>query len=601
MPTSSIDASDLETLHPTTRYAVEIVSGMRVSCKREWQACERHLKDLQRQGTDEFPYVFDESRANRIFDWFERCCRHVRGPFAGQLIKLQPFQKFDLGSIFGWVHQDTGYRRFKKTFNERARGNVKSTEMSGIALYGMCSDCVYPPGHPELKRYEEMPEVECAAVDKEQAKRVWGDAKSMGEKSPDIRKRMRIKRTYVEHISRGGWMRPLSKDTKNKDGLATCIAIIDEYHAHKTSEIHDVIWSGFGKRQQSLMLIITTAGQDAENNPCKKEYDICCKILDGEIIKEDYFVMIRELDKDDNPHDESVWIKANPILQEDNVYSRGLLKQIKSDHDLAYGSGDPAKIREFLIKRCDRWQDDSENKYMSGIMDKWKALAVPRNEFLRLVHGRDCWNGLDLSKSTDLTAAGFVFRLDDGKFAVTAHGFMPEERAAQHEHSDRVPYKVWAKDGWCTLTEGAVTDYGYIKSYIHDMEFDEKWNILEVCYDPYNATHFTQELENEGYTRVEIRQGVQTLSEPTKKFRELVLQGKIVHDGSPVLTWCLSNAVEVQDNNGNIKLSKKHKDDSQRIDLAAAIINAMVRALIDFNPVNVSEFAKDDFLEKLWG
>lgn len=586
MQTSSIE---MDSLHPTNRYAVEIVSGLRPSCKREWQACERHLKDLKRQGTEDFPFVFDESRADRIFDWFEWCCRHVRGPFAGQLIELQPFQKFDLGSIFGWVHQETGQRRFNKAFNMRARGNVKSTEMSGIALYGMCGDCVYPPGNPEFKRYEEMPEIECAAVDREQAKRVWGDAKSMGEKSPDILKRLRIKRTYVEHSSRGGWMRPLSKDTKNKDGLATCIAIIDEYHAHPNSEIHDVIWSGFGKRQQSLMLIITTAGQDAENSPCKKEYDICCKILDGEMPKDDYFIMIRELDKDDSPHDEEAWVKANPILQEENTYSRELLKQIKSDHDLAYGSGDPSKIREFLIKRCDRWQADSENKYMSGIMDKWKALGIKRDEFLKLVRGKDCYVGLDLAKRTDLTADGFVFRLEDGRYAVTAHGFMPEETATKHEHTDRVPYKTWAQEGWCTLTEGAVTDYRYIKSHMHDLEFDEQWKIREVCYDPYNATHFAQEIQSEGYETIEIRQGVQTLSEPTKFFRELVLKGLVVHDGSPLFTWCLSNAVEVQDNNGNIKLSKKHKDDSQRIDLIAAVINAMVRAMVNEDKDSVYE------------
>lgn len=580
---------DLDQLHPTTRYAVEIVSGLRPSCKREWQACERHLKDLQRQGTEEFPFVFDESRANRIFDWFERCCRHVRGPFSGELIQLEPFQKFDLGCIFGWVHKDTGRRRFKKSFNERARGNVKSTEMSGIANYGMCSDCVYPPGHPELKIYEDSPEVECAAVDKDQAKRVWGDAKAMGEKSPDISKRLRIRRTYIEHQSRGGWLRPLSKETKNKDSGAPCIVIIDEYHAHPSSEIHDVLYSGFGKRQQSLMCIITTAGKDAENSPAKKEYDICCKILDGEIIDEHYFVMLRELDKGDDPHDESKWVKANPILQEVNEYSEILLEQIRDEHDKAYGSGDPDKIREFLIKRCDLWQADSENKYMSGCMDKWKALAIPRKDFLDLVRGRECYCGLDLSKSTDLTADGNVFRLDDGRYAVCAYGFMPEERATQHEHSDRVPYMHWARDNWCALTEGAVTDYKYIKSHIHDLEFDEEWKMKEICYDPYNATHFTQELEDEGYTRVEIRQGVQTLSEPTKFFRELVLQGKIVHDGSPLLTWCLSNAVEVQDNNGNIKLSKKHKDDSQRIDLIAAIINAMVRAMVDEDTTSVYE------------
>lgn len=596
MQTYSIDYTNLESLHPTTRYAVEIVLGIRPSCKREWQACNRHLKDLERQGTEEFPYIFDETRANRIFDWFERCCRHVRGPYSGKLIKLEPFQKFDKGCIFGWVHKDTGKRRFKKAFEMRARGNVKSTEMSAIALYGMCGDCVYPPGQPDKKLYESNPEVECAAVDKDQAKRVWGDAKAMGEKSPDILKRLKIKRTYIEHVTRGGFLRPLSKDTKNKDGGAPCIVIIDEYHAHPTSEIHDVLYSSFGKRMQSLMDIITTAGADAENSPCKKEYDICCKILDGEIPAEDYFIMIREIDADDDPHDEKCWVKANPILQSDNEYSKELYQQIKSEHDLAYESGDPSKIREFLIKRMNRWQADSENKYASGWLDKWKQLAVSRETFLELTKNKAGWVGLDLSKTTDLTADAFVTWLDDGCLAVTAHGYMPEDRAKQHEHSDRVPYKQWAKEGWCTLTEGSVTDYRYIKNRLHANELNNGWIYKEFCYDPYNATHFTQDLVNDGYSEeqmVEIRQGVQTLSEPTKKLRELALQGKIVHDGNPLLTWCLSNAIEVSDNNGNIKLSKKHKDDSQRIDLLAAVINAMVRALTNEVKPDINLLAED--------
>lgn len=597
---STYSTEDLQALHPTTRYAVEIVSGLRPSCKREWQACERHLKDLKRQGTEEFPFVFDETRADRIFDWFEKCCRHVRGPMSGELIKLVPFQFFDLGNIFGWVHIETGARRFKKSFNMRARGNVKSTEMSGIGLYGMAGDCIYPPGRPDLRQYESSPEVECAAVDRGQAKRVWGDAKLMAEGSPDIRKRLDIKETYIRHKSRGGFIRPLSKDTKNKDSGASCWVILDEYHAHRTSLIHDTLFSGFGKRWQSHMAIITTAGVDAENSPAKKEYDICCKILDGEIEDETYFIMLRELDNGDDPHDKTNWVKANPILQDDNEYSRGLREQVETEYNLAYGSGDPAKIREFLIKRMDLWQTDSEDKYMTGCMDKFKKLAVSKEEFFRLTHKSDVWLGLDLSKTTDLTATGYVARLPDGRFAVTAHGFMPEERAQQHEHSDRVPYKHWAKEGWCTLTEGSVTDYRYIKTHIHDCELDNGWNILEVCYDPYNATHFTQELEAEGYDRVEIRQGVMTLSEPTKFFRELVLKGLLVHDGSPLLTWCVSNAIEVQDNNGNIKLSKKHKDDSQRIDLLAAIINGMVRAMHgeDYK-VDPNKYAEDDILDKM--
>lgn len=599
MRTSLTNIPDLDTLHPTHRYAVEIVAGLRMSNELEWLACERHLKDLQHQGTEEFPYVFDESRAERIFEWFERCCRHVRGPFSGQPINLVPFQKFDLGCVFGWVHKDSGKRRFVLSYNERARGNVKSTEMSGVALYGMCGDCVYPPDKPEQKRYEDMPEVECAAVDKGQAKRVWGDAQKMGEKSPDILKRLQIKRTYIEHATRGGWLRPLSKDTKNKDSGAPCIVIIDEYHAHPTSEIVDVLRSGFGKRMQSLMMIITTAGKNAENNPCKKERDSLEKMLRGEIpMIETTFVMIRTLDKDDDPHDESKWPKANPILQEDNEYAEELLREIRTEHNEAFNSGDAAKIREWLTKRVNLWQADSEEKYMAGIMDKWKALAVPRKEFLALIKGLSGWAGGDLSKRIDLTADAHVFWLNDGRLAVTAYGFMPEETATKHEHTDRVPYKHWAKEGWCALTPGAVTDYRYIAKHLDEFELDNGVTILEECYDPYNASHFMQEREAAGRIAIEIRQGVQTLSEPTKYFRELVLQDQLVHDGSPLLTWCLSNAVEVTDSNGNIKLSKKHKDDSQRIDLAAAVINALVRAMVNESQFD-TEAATEDYLNMM--
>lgn len=581
MTISLANVPDLDELHPTHRYAVEIVTGqVGLVCKRERQACERHLRDLQRQGTDEFPYVFDETRADRIIEWFERCCRHVRGPFSGQLIELLPFQKFDLGSVFGWVHRETGKRRFTISFNMRARGNVKSTEMSGVALYGLCGDCVYPPYDPSQRRFEESPEIECVAVDKEQAKRVWGDAKAMAEKSPDILKRLKVKRTYVEHKTRAGWMRAMSRETKNKDSGAPCLIIVDEWHAHPTSDVVDTVESGMGKRLQSLMMKITTAGEDAENKPCKKDYDYCCKILDGEVVNENYFVMIRELDKEDDPHDKSLWGKPNPVLRYDNEYASELFAQIEREYTAAFGSGDPTKIRRWMIKRVNCWQSDSENKYMSGLMDKWKALAVPRKDFLELIRGQSGYAGGDLSKRIDLTADAHVIPLDDGRYAITAHGFIPEASVAKHEHSDRVPYRHWAADGWCTITPGSVTDYSFVGTHLDKFESDNQFNVLEECYDPYNASHFMQEREAGGKTVVEIRQGVQTLSEPTKFFRELILQGRIVHDGSPLLTWCLSNAVEVVDNNGNIKLSKKHKDDSQRIDLAAAVIFAMVRAMV---------------------
>lgn len=571
--------TNYDELYVTHRYAQEVADGLRLVCRAELLACRRHLRDLERQGTDEFPYIFDETRADRIFDWFENFCRHVRGPFSGELIQLLPFQYFDLGCVFGWVHRETGKRRFSTSFNLRARGNVKSTEMSGVALFGMCADVIYPPYQPELRRWEEMPEVECAAVDRTQAKRVWGDARAMGLASEEINDCLTIKNTYIINKSRGGWLRPLSKDTKNKDSGAPCIVIIDEYHAHTSSEIVDVLKSGFGKRSQSLMMIISTAGKNAENNPCKKEYDIAIKILEGEMVDESYFAMIRELEPGDDVGNPKTWVKANPILQHDTEYSRNLLKEIKDEYNRAYGSGDPDKVREFLIKRCDLWQQDSEAKFLSSEQLKlWKAAAVPRAEFMKLIKGQEHVAGYDLSKTIDLTAYGGCCNLPDGRVAVWAHGFIPEDAVAIHEKKDNVPYRDWIRDGWVTSTEGAVVDYNAITEYTNDFIDLQGEKPMEDCFDPYNATHYMVELqEMPGRTPVEIRQTTMHLSEATKWLRNLIVSHKVVHDGNPLLTWALANAYAYTDGNENIKLSKKNKDDTQRIDPAAALVNALSR------------------------
>ena len=570
---------DYSDMYVTHRYAQEVVDGLYTVCEMEKLACQRHLRDLERQGTEEFPYVFDETRADRIFDWFENYCYHVRGVFSGQTIQLLPFQYFDLGNVFGWVHKDSGARRFTTAFNLRARGNVKSTEMSGVALYGMCADAIYPPYKPELRDFEEMPEVECAAVDRQQAKRVWGDARSMALKSSQILKKLDVKNTYIRHKTKGGWLRALSKDTKNKDSGAPCIVIIDEYHAHPSSEIVDVLRSGFGKRKQSLMEIISTAGKDAENNPCKAEYEKGRMILRGEMVQENTFVMIRELEEGDDVSNVEHLKKANPVLQFPNEYSAGLLKTIKEEYETAYGTGDPDKIREYLTKRCNIWQQDSEEKYLSTEqLNIWRELAVHRDEFLELLKGCEHIAGYDLSKKIDLTAYGGVADLPDGRVAVWAHGFIPEDSVTAHQKRDRVPYADWIRNGWVTKTDGAVVDYDAVTKYVDECSLAIGSLPKEDCFDPYNATYYMTEMDKkQGRTPVEIKQTTLILSEPTNRLRELIVSRKVVHDGSPLLTWALGNAYAYTDSNGNIKLSKKNKDDSQRIDPAAAVVNALAR------------------------
>lgn len=575
--------------HPAAVYAKQVVYGKLrpLCCPYEIKACQRHLDDLKRQGTPEFPYVFDTTRADRIIRWFGQCIQ-IRGVEHREPIQLQPWQVFDLGCTYGWVHMDSGARRFKRGYSKRARGNFKSTEKSGQCLYHMCGDAMYPPYQPELAVFEMEPEVECAAVDRGQAMRVFGDAKKIAQASPNIEKRLIIPRSNpVVHRTRGGYMRALSKDTKNKDSGAPSYFVVDEYHAHPTSDIYDIGLNSFGKRPQALLDVITTAGDDAQSKPCFREEAYAKRVLDGERTDETYFIMIRELPVGADPHNKDLWLWPNPCLRYPNEYSRSLLEQIETEYTAAYGSNDPYKIRQFLTRRMCQWQSGSVNRYLDeNCMELARKAQVPPEVFADLTDNLECWCGFDLGKRVDLTGVAAVFLLDDGRVAIKAHGFMPENQAQRHEHSDRVPYLDWAKGGYCTLTPGDVTDNSYVDNWITRGEEAHGWDVLEVDYDGHNATDLAIKMcgdrNNEDFC-VEIAQTCAGQNLAVKTFRELLLQGKVVLEESPLLLWCLANAIEIQNNYGDIKLSKKHKDDTERIDPVAAAMNALARALIRRN------------------
>lgn len=577
--------------HPVSVYAKQVTQGKLrdMCCPYEIMACQRHLDDLKRQGTEEFPYVFDETRADRIVRWFAQCIQ-VRGPYARQPIQLQPWQIFDQGCIYGWVHKDTGARRFNRTYSKRGRGNVKSTEVSCKCLYHMCGDAIYPPYRPELARFELEPEVECAAVDRGQAMRVFGDAKKIAAASPNIAKRLVLpKSNPIVHRTRGGFMRALSKDTRNKDSGAPSYFEVDEYHAHQTAEIYNLGLNSFGKREQSLLDVITTAGDGAESKPCFREEEYAKRVLeDPSVVDERYFVMIRELPLGADPHDKRLWTMPNPVLRYPNEYSANLLEQIESEYASAYGSGDPAKVRDFLTRRMCQWQAESPNSYLDArLMDLARKAQVPRDAFAALTDGLPCNCGFDLGKRIDLSGAGAVFVLPDGRIGVKAHGFLPENAATRHEQTDRVPYRAWARGGYCTLTPGDVTDNSYVYNWICQGERERAWKVDEVDYDGHNATdlaiRMNEERNREDFC-VEVSQTCAGQNLAVKGFRELLLQGRLVLEENPLLIWCLGNAIEIQNNYGDIKLNKKHKDDSQRIDPLAAVMNALARVLVKEPP-----------------
>lgn len=560
-------------------YSKDVVEGKIIACQKHKWSCERFLKDIEREGTAEFPFIFDESKAERFFEWM-RLFKHTKGVLAGQHIEPHIIQKFVFGNIYGWVHKETGLRRFKKAYWQVARKNAKSQSLACVASY------------EAMALGEPMAEVYIGATKTQQSRIVWNEVKAQLQRCEYLKGKYKVAYGKIEHLKSGSVIVPLSKeDRKTGDGLNVQCGIIDEYHAHPTSEIYDVLDSGMAARPQPLLMTITTAGFDL-NNPCYSvEYKYVSQILDpnNPIENDEYFVMINELDKDaegnltDDIRDERCWIKANPILasyKEGLNYLRG---QLKAALDV------PEKMRNFLTKNMDVWLDQKEQGYMR--MDKW--VLCGQDIDMETLKGMECYVGIDLSAKIDLTSVAFEFK-KDGKYIVLSHSFMPEDTLKTKMQTDKVPYDLWVKQGWITLTPGAVVDYNFIKRYLQDFEKQYQVKIKEICVDPYNATQFMQDMEAEGYTVVEIRQGIPTLSGPTKDFREQVYLGNVIHNNNPVLTWAVSNAITRQDHNENIMLDKSKS--RERIDPIAAVIDAHVRAMLLPDSIDLNAYIlSDDF------
>lgn len=550
-------------------YVNDIIDGEISACVKHRWACERFLKDLESTQEEECSFYFD---IEQLFDFYEWCkqFKHFKGVLAGQYIELTDFQLFIAANIFCFLNKVTHKRRFLRVFIELARKNAKSQFLALIASYiTFLSD--------------QQEECYIAGWDRQQSSLVYNDILKQLSASEMLEGKYKDAYGKITHLRSGSIIVPLSKEAKKTgDGTNPSIGIVDEYHAHDTSEIYDVIDSGMGARENTLMFIITTAGFNI-NGPCYKEYKYCSQVLDPEnpVENDEYFIIICELDEKDDIKDEDVWIKANPIVA---TYEAGI-KKLRSDLKIALDN--PEKMRSFLTKRMNRWVDEKPNGYMN--MSKWSSCG--RNLDWEELRGQEVYIGVDLSAKIDLTSVNFETK-KDGKYLIKNHSFMPEDTLALRSRTDKAHYQLWAQnEKWITPTPGSVVDYSFIKKYIMEKEEQYDLKIKEICADPWNATQFMQDMENEGYVVVEIRQGIATLGGATKDFREQVYQGNVIHDESPVLTFAMANAVTKMDANENIMLDKSKS--TERIDPAAAAINSHVRTMLLNSSIDINKSTED--------
>lgn len=536
---------------PVTAYARDVVRGHVLAGRLQILACERHLRDLERQDTDALPFVFDVDEAQRRIAFF-RLLRHSKGEWAGQAFALAPWQAFIVGSLFGWRHRETGLRRFRVGYNEIPRKNGKSTLAAGIAINLAFFD------------NEDGAEVYCAATKKDQARIVFDECKRMVAKTPLLKARIQSLVSNLSVLSRAQKLEPLGADEDTLDGLNVHGAVIDELHAHKTRGVVDVLETATGARRQSLEFDITTAGYD-RHSVCWERREYSVKVLEGVVEDPTWFAMIFTLDEGDDWRDERTWRKANPNL--------GVSIKLDDLRRLAVKAQEqPTAQNAFLRLRLNVWTEQAERAIDLVVWDKKNAGELDWRALRERGAGRPAYLGLDLASTTDLAGGCWLFE-EDGWIDLVPRIFIPRERLQERVKRDRVPYDVWLKAGALEATEGDVVDYDVIRQRLN--EDGDRYQVKGCGYDPWNATQLATQLQGDGFAMTPIRQGHASMGEPTKRFLALLVAGRLRHGGHPVLRWAAMNFTVRHDANGNFCPDKAKA--SEKIDpIVMAIIGLAV-------------------------
>jgi phage terminase large subunit-like protein len=543
------------------RYVEDVLAGRRVECRWVRLACERHRRDLD--GAAARGLWFDERGAKLALAFFG-LLRHSKGEWAGRPVALEGWQQFHLWNLFGWKRED-GTRRFRVSYLEVGRKNGKSTMGAGVGLFLQAAD-----GEPGAEIYT-------AATKRDQARIVHQEAVRMVKQSPALGRELRVFKDNIHSEKTFSKFEPLGRDSGTLDGLNVHGAIVDELHAHPTGDMWDVLQTATGARRQPLLYAVTTAGSDRQSL-CWQFHDYTEKVLSGVLQDDAWHGLIYTLDRDgegllDDWEDEGNWYKSNPNL--------GVSKKLDDLRDKArVAKGMPARLNGFLQKELNIWTQAS-TRWIDP--EAWRGCNLGPVDEEELV-GRECWGGLDLSSTLDVTALVWVFPAvqgsggagEQGRYEVVCRFWVPEENVGERVKRDRVPYDVWIRQGWVRPTPGNVVDYEFILAQIRaDMG---RFKVRELAFDPWNATSTSNKLIEEGAKMVEFRQGFVSMN-PAMKTLEVAIQKRALnHGGNPALAWMADNLVATSDPAGNLKPDKGKS--TEKIDGMVALLMALQRAAL---------------------
>lgn len=541
-------------MNPILEYYNKIQSGETVVSKK----VEKVYKYLAGIITGEIKscYFYDEARANHAIEFVERYCKHSKGRWANKPVILELWQKAFVGAIFGIIHKETKFRRFREVLLIVGKKNGKSLIASAIALYMLIAD-----GEGGAECYS-------VATKKEQAKIIWQESKNMILKSPDLFRRTRCLTNVLAYDKTNSIFKPLSSDSNTEDGLNIYLAECDEVHAWKGTELYNIVADGISARDEPLILITTTAGFEREgiyDVKYSEAENVINGLFDDNGYKDDAFLpIVYELDDRNEWTNEKAWPKANPNLGISKKYD-----YLRRKVDVA--TGNPINRKNVLTKEFNIPETSSE--VWLSYDDIYNPVTFDLSE-LKPDYGI---GGADLSSTTDLTSASILFRVptDEMLYYLTMY-WLPYELLDRRKKEDKIPYDVWYEQGLLRISNGNKVDYSDVVAWFEEIQNDYGLYIYGHGYDAWSAQAYIKEMNNTfGDIGRPIQQGKKTLSGPMKALGAEFRSKKVNYNNNPITKWCLTNVRADVDKNDNIQPAKT-SNPRRRIDGFAGMLNAYV-------------------------
>lgn len=537
-------------------YAEKVISGEIIAGKKVILAAKRFIKDLDRQKDDAFEYYYDNERANKVIGFMEI----LPDPKTMQAYPLADFQRFIIGNMYGWwSKKDSNKRRFRKGMLSMARKNGKSILISGVALYEFLLG-----NSPSFSR-----QIFCTANDKKQANIVFTMIKkrlnSLRSRDSDTKSGTQIVRDEIRNLDDYSYIRALSKDTGTVDGFEPHIGILDEYAASRTTEMMELLESGQALLDNSMIMIISTAGFDLNAPMHTIEYPYASKVLKGKIIDDEYFAYIAEQDSVEEIENHDNWIKSNPILEVDALKGQ-VVNYLEKRWTEAKEKGTKNSV---LVKNFNMWRQAEEDSYMD--IETWEKSEIKPID----ITGQRVWIGIDVGKSSDLYAISWLipqegyWYADSYAFVATKYGLDAKIKA------DRLDYRRLQDMRQCEITnlESGIIDVERVYEWLNDFINRNQLDVQAICFDPAQYGSLLTQIEkgHPEWEQISVRQGTLTLSMPTKQFRDDVLDCRIKHPNNEILSGAIANAILKYDNNG-VRIDKNKY--ANKIDALDALLDA---------------------------